>query len=183
LGGYFLKRNLGGTSQHLCHKSILALGGRNLHSLADVVITKGKGTDDTCPSTCNLPGELAGVVLSVGAETEKTSKSDNSDGVTKNDRVVAVGLDLVCGFLRLLLGLLLYLLGLLFGLLGLLLGLLFDILGLLLGLLLDLLSLLLGLLLGLLSSLLGLLSLLASLRLTTFALGLGFGLNFLRLEV
>jgi hypothetical protein len=171
------------TCQHLCHKSTFPLGDRNLHLLADIVIAKGKGTNNTCPSSCNLPGELASVVLSVGSKTEEATKSDNSDGVTKNDRVVAVGLDLLCGFLRLLLGLLLYLLGLLLDLLGLLLRLLLDLLGLLLRLLLSLLSLLLGLLLGLLSSLLGLLSLFASLGLKTFALGLCVGLNFLRLEV
>lgn len=114
-----------------------------MHLLAGVVVAKGKDTDNTCPCACNLPGELAGGVLSVGTETKETTKSDNSDGVTKNDGVVAVGLGLLCGLLRLLLSLLLGLLSLLFGLLG----------------------------------------LLTSLELKTFALGLGLGLDFLRLEV
>ena len=121
-----------------------------MHLLAGVVVSKGKDTDDTCPCTCNLPGELAGGVLSVGTETKETTKSDNSDGVTKNDGVVAVGLGLLCGLLRLLLSLLLELL---------------------------------SLLLSLLSLLFGLLGLLTSLGLKTFALGLGLGLDFLRLEV
>lgn len=169
-----MKRNLKGTSQHFVSQvnavpyAIGSSGsrtleehlfsccrkrkeeGRSLHSLAGVVVAEGKDTDNTCPGSCNLPGELAGGVLSVGAETEEATKSNNSDGVTKDDRVVAVGLGLLCGLLCLLLGLLLELL---------------------------------GLLLGLLSLLFGLLSLLASLGLKTFALGLGLGLDFLRLEV
>jgi hypothetical protein len=84
-----------------------------LHSLAGVVVTKGEDTNDTCPSSCDLPGELAGSVLSVGTETKETTKSDNSNGVTKDDRVIAVGLGLFGGLLCLLLGLLLEFLGLL----------------------------------------------------------------------
>lgn len=114
-----------------------------MHSLAGVVVTKGENTNNTCPSSCDLPGEFAGSVLSVGTETEQTTESDNSDGVAKDDRVIAVGLGLVGGLL----------------------------------------CLLLSLLLQLLSFLLSLLSLLASLRLKTFTLGLGLGLDFLRLEV
>lgn len=110
-----------------------------MHSLAGVVVTKGEDTNDTCPSSCDLPGELAGSVLSVGAETKETTKSDNSDGVTKDDGVIAVGLGLFGGLLCLLLSLLL--------------------------------------------EFLSLLSLLASLRLETFTLSLGLGLDFLRLEI
>jgi hypothetical protein len=190
LGGYFLKRNLR-VQVSICvtHWRFLLREGI-FHLLAGVVVSKGKDTDDTCPSSCNLPGELAGVVLSVGAKTEETTKSDDSDGVTKHDRVVAVGLGLFCGLLCLLLGLLCQLLGLLLDLLCLLASLLLYLLcflsGLLLdllGLLLSLLGLLLGLLLSLLSCLLGLLSLLASLGLKTLAVGLGLSLDFLRLEV
>lgn len=84
-----------------------------LHSLAGVVVTKGEDTNDTCPSSCDLPGELAGSVLSVGTETKETTKSDNSNGVTKDDRVIAVGLGLLSSLLCLLLSLLLEFLGLL----------------------------------------------------------------------
>lgn len=94
-----------------------------MYLLAGVVVAKGKDSDNTCPCACNLPGELAGGVLSVGAETEETAKGNNSDGVSKNDRVIAVGLGLLCGLLCLLLGLLLELLSLLLGLLSLLFGL------------------------------------------------------------
>lgn len=99
---------------------VLWVGDRVLHSLAGVVVAKGEDTNDTCPSSCNLPGELAGSVLSVGTETKETTKSNNSDGVTKNDRVIAVGLGLVGGLLCLLLSLLLQFLSLLLGLLSLL---------------------------------------------------------------
>lgn len=120
------------------------IGGRGLHSLAGVVVTKGEDTNDTCPSSCDLPGKLAGSVLSVGTETKETTESDNSDGVTKNDRVIAVGLGFVGGLLCLLLSLLLQLLSLLLGLLSLLasLGLKTFTLGLSLGL--DLLRLEIG---------------------------------------
>jgi hypothetical protein len=110
-----------------------------LHSLAGVVVTEGEDTNDTCPGSCDLPGELAGGVLSVGTETEETTKSDYSDGVTKDDRVIAVGLGLVGGLLCLLLSLLLKLLGLLLGLLSLLASLRLKTFALGLGLSLDLL--------------------------------------------
>lgn len=104
------------------------------HLPADVVIAEGKGTDNTCPSTCNLPGELAGSVLSVGTETKKTTQSNNGNGVTEDDGVVAVGLGLLGSSVCLLLGLLL-------GLFGLLAGLGLEALALSLGLGLDLLRL------------------------------------------
>lgn len=91
----------------------LGFKSQNRHILAGVVVAEGEDTDNTGPSTCDLPGELAGGVLSVSAETEETTKSDDSDGVTEDDGVIAVGLGLLCGFLCLLLDLLLGLLGLL----------------------------------------------------------------------
>ena len=91
----------------------LGFKSQNRHILAGVVVAEGEDTDNTGPSTCNLPGELAGSVLSVSAETEETTKSDDSNGVTEDDGVIAVGLGLLCGLLCLLLDLLLDLLGLL----------------------------------------------------------------------
>lgn len=74
--------------------------------LADVVVTNSEKTNDTSPSTSDLPGKLASRVLPVSTKAQKTAKSSNGNRVSENNGVVAVGLDLLGSFVLLQLGVL-----------------------------------------------------------------------------
>lgn len=76
------------------------------HLLGNVVIGNAEQTHNTGPSACELPVELAGVVLLVGAESQDGTESANGNYVADDDRVAGILANLRAGLASLGLGLL-----------------------------------------------------------------------------
>jgi hypothetical protein len=92
-------------------------------SRAEEIVASGEQAYDTSPSGNNLPGELSSSILAISTEAESSAQSNNCDGISNEDGVIAISLDLALDLLGRSLSLLLLLAKLLLGLLELLLGL------------------------------------------------------------
>lgn len=96
--GYFLIKYLNHKVRSKPHKTEL---GDNLR--AYIVIGGSKKSNNTGGDTGNLPGKLASNILAITLETQETAEGSNGNGVSDEDWVVAVGLQVVLSILCLLL--------------------------------------------------------------------------------